>query len=89
MTFDEKMKYTDDLIAKIEAMVEEELKNSMCKEKIMGMTQNELESTKRTIEFVTLLTGWVKGVSYELAEIRELVEKNNKLLERSLKSKDE
>ena len=89
MTFDEKMKYTDELIEKIDAMVEEELKNSMCKEKIMGMTQNDLENTKRTIEFVTLLTGWIKGVSCELAEIRELVEKNNKLLERSLKSKDE
>lgn len=87
MTVQEKKKFVDKLNKKIDELMEHELRSVVSKETIMEMTPENLEHTKFLIELFSLLNDFVKGAGYELIELREIAERNNKLLEKMQQNK--
>ena len=82
MTVWEKKKFVEKVNKKIDELIEHELKSSVSKETIMEMTPENLEHAKLYIELFSLLNDLVKGAGYELIELREITERNTKLLEK-------
>ena len=82
MTIEKKKEFVNRFSKKIDELIENELKSAVSKETIMEMTPENLEHAKLLIELFSLANEFVKGAGYELIELRDIVERNGKLLEK-------